>query len=72
MNCEMERWNSDLQVEYFETKEEAADFIASEEARKENYTIDRIYTVIEGNSMTDKYLLSAKETLDILLEGSTI
>jgi len=79
MGCTMESWDSDLIFSEWDTKEEAADFIASEEARqakihKANNTQNtREYAVINGEFIHwQEDVISAKEMLDILLKESTI
>lgn len=75
-----ENWESDFQLEKFETREKAAEFIASEETRQSKRhdswneePISREYAVIEGKFLECcKDLMSAKEVLDVLLEGSVI
>ena len=70
--CLMESWDSDLEVGEFDTREEAADWIAEQEAQQArncatNTPDRREYWVMEGKCITD-WLLPAKEALDILLE----
>ena len=76
MGCVTEKWQSDLKLEEFETKEQAAEFIAQEEAdqhkhRKYGEPFSRKYAIIEGECLIDHYV-GAKEALDVLLKGSVI
>lgn len=71
--CVMEEWESELAFGEFETREEAADFIAKEEAEQEKRAkpgepIGREYSVVDGELLFDGY--GAKQALDELLEGT--
>jgi len=76
MGCIMEQWGSQLTIQEFETKEQAAEFIAQEEAdqaknREYGEPLHKTYMVVEGKNLTCDFM-SAKQSLDILLEGSVI
>jgi hypothetical protein len=76
MGCKMESWGSDLVFDEFETKEQAAEFVAAEETRQEKKCgpgepLHREYVIIEGKLLIGR-LESAKRALDILLEDSII